>query len=51
MRKVVVFSWGLVFEVLNTGIWRSGTWRRRKKEPRVVFSVMVLFFDEKGCLF
>ena len=26
MRKVVVFSWGLVFVVLDTGIWRSGTW-------------------------
>ena len=38
MRKVVVFSWGLVFVVLDTGIWKE--WYLVKKEEGVAGSVL-----------
>ena len=40
----------MVIIILDTGVWRRGAWLRRKKVLLVVFSVVVLFFDEKGCL-
>ena len=40
----------MVITILDTGVWRRGARLRRKKVLLVVFSVVVLFFDEKGCL-
>ena len=40
----------MVIIILDTGVWRRGAWLKGKKVLLVVFSVVVLFFNEKGCL-